>query len=235
MILRMLTLMLITAVSIVSSAEPTNSTTDSQPYLDLHSVISPPMPLSQALPISISTENQRLFQNNPTLNELERKNAEIALNSRNFPWMAMISAFGVIIAIILIRSSTTAPIHSEDDPEAAERKRRESVDILQKLIVNTPKTNEDANAYMLRLDNALRKFLDSTFHIGASTSTTQELASSTVSLPGIDPLVSKQIIALFQQTDKIKFAQISSTQNDVENFTNDAKVLFLSLLTIKGQ
>lgn len=180
------------------------------------SVIQPPMEFTQKLPVTISVQNQREYENNPAMIAAEKTQIINALNERNFPSTHIIAAIAVLIAIALIRGLPETQKELQDDALAAVRKQKESLEELQKVLINTPKTDETADAFFLRLDSALRKYLDSTYHIGATTSTSQELSKSAESIPGIDPQIRKQLIQVLQKTDQVKFARQNATQKDTE-------------------
>lgn len=173
--------------------------------------MAPPMSFSKVLPITISAENQREFQHSP-----EGDRITAALQQRVIPWILLVSIVAVIITVILIRALKGAHTHIKDDPLLAERLRHLSLEELQNLVAKQPGKEESPNAYFLRLDGALRKYLDTTYHLDASASTAQELAIKTDALPGINTQVRKQIGKIFLQTDQIKFAHATASQNDLK-------------------
>jgi hypothetical protein len=77
------------------------------PSISFHmkDVLAPPMPLTQHLPIEISTINQREYLTNPILIATEINAATSDLNNKTIPWISLISAAAVLIAIVLIRSA----------------------------------------------------------------------------------------------------------------------------------
>lgn len=185
-------------------------------FFSMESALLPPLPLSQTLPINISIENQRAFQNNPAAISHAKKITIDALEQRSFPWGFFVSAIALLIAVVLIRSSTGNDEVGQHDTVSYEQLKQESIDQLQKVLVNTPKTNENANAYLLRLDSSLRNYLDTTYRISTASSTALELAKKTQMITSIKPHVRTELTRIFQETDQIKFAKKQATTNDAD-------------------
>lgn len=71
---------------------------------DAQDLISPPMTFSKLLPVTIDLANKRGFQDSALITSTERTNIESSLLTKNPPWIMLISAIVVLIAIAIIRS-----------------------------------------------------------------------------------------------------------------------------------
>lgn len=175
-------------------------------------VISGPLPLSQQLPITISEQNQRKYLQNAILESKERLRVMTVLQGTSFPWLSWLSAVVVLFVIVLIWMLPEVEGPSEDDKIAIERVRQAALEELRKLVLMSPDTDETASAFFLRLDNALRDYLDTSYHFGAAALTSQELARKMTS--SFDKELCSGLIGIFQTADNIKFAHRDVSRQD---------------------
>lgn len=75
-----------------------------QPDFELQSMIEPPMPLSEELPIVISIDNKNKYVDNPALRQRILQQNHAILKNREFPWIPILAAITVLVVIALIRN-----------------------------------------------------------------------------------------------------------------------------------
>lgn len=178
---------------------------------NLAEYIIPPMALSKDIPVTIDLENHREFQYNNAIEASEKTHIQDILTQKDPPWTLFGAAFIVIITIVFIRTSETSPKPLEEDPHALMLTQLKSAQEL-KGALQAMQQNTTAETFFLTIDRPLRKYLDSAYHIGANTSTAQELTKKSTTLTNLDTDLQKKIALIFQQIDQIKYAKKQSTE-----------------------
>jgi len=82
-----------------------------------------------------------------------------------------------------------------------------------------------SDAYITRLDHAVRSYIESAYHIDASTSTTQEFLDSAAADPALDNDMRARLVQFLQSTDRVKFARYSPSPEDCAKAARAAKQL----------
>ena len=192
------------------------------------SVLEPPMPLSQDLPVSISQENRRQYLQNPVLETQETERAQAYLESKAVPWFILITSMVVSVGVILIRSLPSSVIEEHEDSKTNEIRRQVSIEELKKLANSMPNDKVAASAFFVTLDHALRNYLDSTYQMGAVNSTAHEISRKIDSNSALEPALSHKIVQVFHKSELVKFAKIPASPADTVDAINMISSLILS-------
>ena len=195
------------------------------------SVLEPPMPLTQDLPVSISQENRRQYLQNPVLETKEAERAQAYLESKAVPWFILITSMVISVGVILIRSLPSFVIEELEDSKTNEMRRQVSIEELKKLAHSMPNDKVAASAFFVTLDRALRNYLDSTYQMGAVNSTAHEISRKIDSNSALEPSLSHKIVQVFHKSELVKFAKIPASPAD----TVDAIGMISSLILIPNQ
>ncbi|MEI8365812.1 MAG: hypothetical protein WCF65_05270 [Parachlamydiaceae bacterium] len=197
--------------------------TTSNASFEFQNVISLPLPLSRDFPVTISPENDRKYLKNPQFSARNQAEIMSLLQTKSFPLLHIFAAIIVFAVIILIRLTPDVASSIKEDILSAEQVRIQATEKLENLIINSPQPNESASAFFLRLESALREYLDSTYHLGASTSTSQELATKSISC--VDTNLQLRLVGIIQEAESIKFSRKEISEYECHSAVEVVKIL----------
>ncbi|MEI8124978.1 MAG: hypothetical protein WCG42_04430 [Parachlamydiaceae bacterium] len=180
----------------------------------LQNVISPPMPLSRNFPVDLSERNRRKYIQNPVILNSQKEEMLSYLAGRKFPWLTLLSLFIIVLVIILVRLSPDDDLISKEEALSSEKERALATERLRSLVLATPKAEESASAFFLRLQGGLRNYIDSAYHIGVTTSTFQEIADKKIPLFTED--INIPLMEVFREAEDVKFARKEASKKDCD-------------------
>jgi len=176
--------------------------------------IAPLMPLSQKPFVTMDYINRHDYIDNPILLKQERLRNRTIIESKTLPWLSVIAALLVSIAILLVkRLPQTIPIAKGVPLPSIDPK----LEALKKLeILENEKLVEKGffQTYFTKLDHTIRSFIDAKYQLDAITSTTQEFLKKTATFPDIKAETRSRLIYLLQSADRVKFAHHEPTQQE---------------------
>jgi hypothetical protein len=177
-------------------------------------LIEPPLPLSQELPITLSQTNRQTFISNPEVLDQEAKHNAAFVKSKSFPWLYLISALGVGMAILFIRLFHAKSIEEPIDPHIKEKKELEIKEALKLLLSQPPRDANETTKVILQIDFLLRSYLQNKYDWPAFSYTVQELDQKMETLPDLTPSIKEGMNKTFETADKIKFAGYTPSTKD---------------------
>lgn len=180
------------------------------------SVIEPPMPLSQELPISLSQENRRRYLKNPLLVDAEIEKNKSFLKHKSFPWLSVIAGVAVLLVIALARLLPSNVIENKIEIATKEKNEAEIKKQLKETIENPPKDTNEAVIYSSNLDFLVRKYLANTYDLPAFSLTVPELLTEINTLKDLPKEIQDGILQILTLADKIKFASYNPTSEDCQ-------------------
>lgn len=182
-------------------------------------------PVEREFPLRVSPSNQNMYMDGPdALNEVKQRNQEI-IDSRRFPWLWLvlfIGCAGIGWAAFLFR----------DEWIEYFQKRVESLSPLQQIYAKLqalqqvqPREVDQYKAYYGELSTLLKEALQVRLQADLISLTTEEINS----VLGISTLLSdnekREILALFAQADTIKYANLTSTEQEADNFFDSVQLI----------
>lgn len=185
-----------------------------QVKFDLYSLIEPPMPMSQDLPVAISQANKREYLKNPSLWDQEAIKNGAFLKNKSFPWTPVVATLIVILVIFLVRILPSNIMKDKLDPLTREKINLEIKQELKNICVLKPNDPNEAASLITQADFLVRKYLDHNYQFPAFSLTTQELTNQTKALADLTPSLQDEIVQIFKKADQIKFANYSPSPEE---------------------
>lgn len=182
----------------------------------LYSMIEPPMQLSEELPITLSQDNRQAFVANSELLEEEAERNVAFMKSKALPWLPLLAALVVSLAILFIRLLPSKGIEEKTDLQIKEKNDLEIKEALKKLFSTVPKDETETRNAILHTDFLLRYYLENHYGFPAFSCTIQELSDKIETLQDLTPEVKKGMYKIFQTADKIKFANYAPSPVDFQ-------------------
>jgi len=176
---------------------------DSKEKVEFHPdrLAAPLMALTQELPVDMSDLNRQNHFYDANTNGIEFAHNLKTIQEREIPWIFPLMIIVVVLAIIIIRTMPQRFIITKVVVDAIPPNLK-AMQALKILADSNLVSKENYKSYFFQVDNIIRIYIENTYHIKTTSSTTPEFS---MQASAIDSKTKQQFISFFENVDRIKF------------------------------
>ena len=164
-------------------------------------VMAPLMPLSEQPTLLVNMFNREKL----ILTEKEKLASVQVLEGKNFPWLVLISFLMSAAAITLIKLFPPSPKAVVPPSAPTKEEIRQKA---QELLAHPPATSEGSLEYFSKLDDTMKKYIQTQYQIPIEKYTTEEFIKKAPLHSELDTATRLKILKFLQDMDRIKFAHV---------------------------
>ncbi len=186
----------------------------------------PLLSLTKRFPITLSSDNRIDFTQNPALQHEENLRNEAILKEKTFPLAQVMGAMLLVILLLIVR------MQPKKGPDLERLKKREAISSRKKALKSLrnlkekgPPPENALGPYFIALSDTVRKYIEESCQIKATTRTTAEFLEAMSKNPSFDETTKELLKDFLSSTDKVKFADYIPTEEEIQSAYRMAKQL----------